>query len=85
MIGGQLAALAYIICFGCPIPVYKLQLLLATTNFGLLAANMRSILGQARVGFRAYLQDYLRVVSLTTLILLISALYQIQVTAGARP
>jgi hypothetical protein len=85
VIGGQLAALAYIVCFVCPFPLYKLQLLLATTNFGLLAANMRSILGQARVGFRHYLQDYLRVVSLATLLLLISALYHIQVTAGAHP
>ncbi len=85
VIGAQFAALAYSLCFGCPFAVYKLQILLASVNFGLLAANMHSILGQAKVGFRIYLQDYMRVVSLTTLLLLIAALYHIQVAAGAHP
>lgn len=58
---------------------------MVTMNFANLALNIYEILKYTKIPFRSYLQDYLKIVSLSTLLILIFALYQIQITAGARP
>ena len=84
-IASQFFALAYCLSFGCPIAMYKFQLLMVTMNFANLALNIYEILKYTKIPFRSYLQDYLKIVSLSTLLILIFALYQIQITAGNRP
>lgn len=84
-IASQFVGLAYYLSFGCPFSIYKLQLLLATTNFAHLALNLSQILKYTNIPFGRYLQDYLKIVSLSTLLILIFALYHIQITAGAKP
>lgn len=56
-----------------------------SSNFGLLALNLYEILRSAKISFRSYVTEYLRIVSLSTLLILIFALYQIQVIAGSKP
>jgi hypothetical protein len=84
-IASQFLALVYCLSFGCPFSMYKLHLLLISSNFGFLALNLYEILRSTKIPFGAYLTEYLRIVSLSTLLILIFALYQIQVTAGLRP
>lgn len=48
-------ALMYCLSFGCPFSIYKLHLLLVSTNFGFLAINLYEILRHSKISFRAYL------------------------------
>ena len=84
-IASQFFVLVYSFTFGFPFSTYKLYLLLATSNFGILGLNLYYILKGTGIPLRSYVTDYLRIVSLSTLLILIFALYQIQVMAGSKP
>lgn len=85
LIVSQFAVFAYCAAFGSPIALYKLYIILATTNFAHLTVNLYEILRATNIPIQASLTDFVKIVSMSTLLLLIFAVYYIQVTSGSKP
>ena len=85
LIGIQFAAFAYALTFPLPFPIYKVYLVLASLNFGSLFINVYGICKSAKVPLRPYISSYFRLISTTSLLILLFAVYEIQIAAGDTP
>ncbi len=78
----QYSALIYCISFGSPIALYKLYILLGSTSICSLLLNLHVLLQATQVPSKLYIVNLMRIVSLTSLLLLVFAVYHIQITAA---
>jgi hypothetical protein len=81
----QYSVLIYCISFGSPIALYKLYILLGSTSICSLLLNLHVVLRATGVPSKIYLVNLMRIVSLTSLLVLIFAVYHIQITAAEHP
>jgi len=63
--------------------MYKMYILLATTNIATLMINLHTVLQAANTSYRVYSIDFVRIVSLTSLIVLLFSVYYVQISAAA--
>jgi len=84
-IATQFAAFIYILAFPITFPLYKAYAVISALNFVSLFLNISSISKAASISSRVYINAYARLVSTISIVVLLFALYEIQITAGKTP
>lgn len=81
----QGGALMYVTFFPMSFPLYKAYLLLGTTNFLSLYMNLSLTCASTNIPLRTYIQNYVKLISAASLLLLLFTFYELQFKAAKTP
>lgn len=84
-LSAQFGVLTYSILFPMSLPLFKILVVLAATNCGFLALNLRGICKGSNISTKLYIKHYAGVVSAISMMVLLFGVYEVQLKAADSP